>query len=50
MPRLFPHFPHGADLRLHEAAAPEPSEIGMLALIALGLGGLMLRAKKRAAL
>ncbi len=29
--------------------APEPSEVGMLALMACGLGGLMLRARRRAA-
>ncbi len=31
---------------LNLSAAPEPSEIGMLALMGLGLGGLMLRARK----
>ncbi len=29
--------------------APEPSQVGMLALLGLGLGGLLLRARKRAA-
>ena len=31
------------------AAAPEPSQVGMLGLMALGLGGLILRARKRRA-
>jgi hypothetical protein len=32
------------------SAAPEPSQIGMLALMGLGLGGLMLRARRKATL
>ena len=31
------------------AAAPEPSQVGMMGLIAFGLGGLLLRAKRRRA-
>ena len=31
------------------AAAPEPSQVGMLGLMAFGVGGLILRAKKRRA-
>ena len=35
------------NIALDASAAPEPSQVGMLALIGLGLSGLLLRARKR---